>query len=315
MTTGRRICSVVATYNRYDTLPMAIDSLLRQSLPPEQREILVVDNSPDFAHAFDWQRRYAGTAGLRYVVRAEPGLSGARNAGACLTDALVVHFMDDDAVADVRLLEELLAVFDRTGAAVVGGRVRPAFPGARPGWLHDRLLGYLSVIDWGPTTRPLAEREWLAGANLAFDRRALEAGGMFNVNLGRSGGGEALMSNEEVDLISRITAAGGKVYYAATAGIDHYIDAGRLRRSWFRRRAAWQAASDFVKDPGGASARAGEAWRRVLVRMARWPATARNLHGLAAATDDPELFLEQVDAIYDLTLVTLAGFAGAGDDG
>lgn len=310
-----RICSVIATYDRYDTLPMAIDSLLRQSLPATEREVVVVDNSPDIAGALLWQRRYRATAGLRYIVRAEPGLSGARNAGAGLTRAGVVHCMDDDATADGRLLEELVDVFERTGAAIVGGRVRPAFTGPRPSWLHDRLLAYLSVIDWGAETRPLLPGEWLAGANLAFARDALEAAGLFSLNLGRRGAGEALLSNEETDLIGRITAAGGQAYYAPTAGIDHHIDARRLRRSWFRRRAAWQAASDFVRDQKAASARSGDAWNAVLDRLARFPARDRNLHGLAAATDDPGLFLQQVDAIYDLTIAALAGFAGAGDDG
>lgn len=30
--------------------------------------------------------------------------------------------------------------------------------------------------------------------------------------------------------------------------VEHVIDPARLSRSWFRRRAAWQAVSDLIKD-------------------------------------------------------------------
>ena len=49
--TGATITAAVCTYDRYDLLPKAIDSLTRQSLNSSQYRILVIDNSPDHQRA------------------------------------------------------------------------------------------------------------------------------------------------------------------------------------------------------------------------------------------------------------------------
>ena len=41
------ISAVVCTYDRYDLLEGAIETLIGQSMPAHQFEILIVDNSPD----------------------------------------------------------------------------------------------------------------------------------------------------------------------------------------------------------------------------------------------------------------------------
>ena len=45
------LSAVICTYNRYDLLPEAIESLVEQDLPAGSLEIIVVDNSPDQACA------------------------------------------------------------------------------------------------------------------------------------------------------------------------------------------------------------------------------------------------------------------------
>lgn len=178
----------------------------------------------------------------------------------------------------------------------------------RPPWLHDLALSYLSRIDWGSERRAIAEQEWLAGANLAFDVAALRRVGGFDAALGRSGGGATLVSNEESAALRRLRAAGFVLNYEPGAVVDHLVHAERLTQGWFRRRAAWQAVSDYLEDPQRAFRRAAAAWREIGHYSGRLPPWRRGLKSLEREATDPRLFMKQIHAIYLLTLKQLAGF-------
>jgi glucosyl-dolichyl phosphate glucuronosyltransferase len=75
------LSAVICTYDRYELLPEAIESLRRQDSPEGLIEIIIVDNSPDQAGAAEFGRRYAGLPGITYLTEATPGLSNARNIG------------------------------------------------------------------------------------------------------------------------------------------------------------------------------------------------------------------------------------------
>src|SRR5207237_8292281 len=85
---------VICTYNRYDLLPEAIESLIQQDIPAGSLEIIVVDNSPDQAGAARFAQRYAGLSNLTYLVEPRPGLSNARNIGTAAALGRIVHFID-----------------------------------------------------------------------------------------------------------------------------------------------------------------------------------------------------------------------------
>jgi hypothetical protein len=206
----------------------------------------------------------------------------------------------------------LLLAFETIGAhaAVVGGRVDPIWSAPRPPWLDDSMLGNLSVVNWGGQTRVAAANEWVAGTNIAFRVESILSHGGFSPKLGRSGSGAALLSNEETELIARIRAAGGELVYAPEARVSHLVDAGRLTPSWFRKRAAWQALSDFLMDPDRAAAQAKTGWPAMLKYFNALPPLERTVRGLICETDDPDLFNRQLSAIYTMTRLLLAGFEG-----
>ncbi len=295
-----RLSVVVPTYNRYDVLPDAIASLLAQRLPVEA---VVVDNSPDAAASAAFGARYGGAPGLRYLLETVPGLSNARNRGLSEARGEVVAFLDDDAIAGPGWSAAILHAFDTLGGAtaVVGGRVVPRWVTPRPAWLPDNLLSYLSIVDWGGALRPLRDGEWVAGCNLAFRRDAVAAAGGFSRGLGRTGGGASLMSNEENDIIARIRAAGGIVAYAPDAVVEHVIDPARLTQAWFRRRAAWQAVSDFASDAERATAYAPRAVGHL--RLLAGGGAPRL--GVYAPTEDPDIVNADVGGAYDLVMAML----------
>ncbi|MBS0251265.1 MAG: glycosyltransferase, partial [Proteobacteria bacterium] len=57
---------VVCTYDRYNLLDGAIESLLRQAA--ENFEIVIVDNSPDHERAQKHGEKYAGNKSVTYIV-------------------------------------------------------------------------------------------------------------------------------------------------------------------------------------------------------------------------------------------------------
>jgi glycosyltransferase involved in cell wall biosynthesis len=307
-----RITAAICTYNRYDLLPKAVASLERQSLAKADYEILVIDNSPDHAQSSEVAMGFRDVAGLTWIVEHTPGLSNARNVATRNAKSPIIAFMDDDAVAAPDWLEKLAAVFDRFGpqAEVVGGRVDPIWEVPQPKWLADSLLGNVSVVNWGGADRFAASGEWVAGTNIAFRTAALEKVGGFSVHFGRTRGGQALLSNDETDVIERMTAGGARLIYAPGAVVEHLVPAERLTQSWFRRRVAWQAVSDYLLDPQRLFEKAPGYWRGVTEFYARLPPKDRNPRGLYAEQTDPEMFRMQMSAIYNFTVVMLTGFRG-----
>jgi len=308
-----RISVAICTHNRYDLVSKAVASAAAQDLPPDQFHILVIDNSPDTERAAAFGSRFEGIENLSYVHETTPGLSNARNLAAVTCGTEFISFLDDDAIASPQWLREVLHAFDAFGdsAAIVGGRVLPIWGAPRPPWLHDKMLGSVSVVDWGGDLRLAEAGEWFCGANISFRTSAILDCGGFATNLGRKGSGSALLSNEEIKLVAEIKARGGLMIYAPLAVVDHLVEPKRLTHSWFRKRMAWQATSDFLMDPDQFTAKGTEQWLGVRNYLAARPPHERSVRGLLIDTDDPELFHWQLGAIYTLTAGLLAGFEGA----
>ena len=295
------LSAVICTYNRYDLLPEAIESLAGQDVPAGFLEIIVVDNSPDQAGAARFGQRYAGLSNLTYLVEPKPGLSNARNRGTAVALGRIVAFIDDDARACRSWAKELLhahAAFDGR-AGIVGGPIVPRWADEKPAWMGKPLLGYLSLVDLGHELRELSAGEWLAGCNISFDRASLISAGGFSTRLGRIGSGSTLLSNDEVEASERVRALGKVAIYAPKARVEHVIPSERLTPSWFRRRAAWQAVSDLLSEPEAAPALAEIALRR-----------------LSCTSDGNQLFgsfrsaaalKRDMDLAYGLVIVTLCG--------
>lgn len=306
---ARSIAAAICTYERYDLLPGAIESALAQSLPRASFEVIVVDNSPDPERSVRESAAFAHQPNLIWHHEPRPGLSNARNVAARLSSAPIIAYLDDDARADAVWLENIAGCFEQFGEnlGVVGGRIRPWWGAPRPDWLADEMLGDITVVDLGPERRLLRDGEWVAGANIAFRIDVLRAAGWFDTSLGRTGGGASLLSAEETALTDRIKAMGGLVAYDPLAAVDHWVDPDRLTQRWFRRRAAWQAVSDYLRDPKAKLARSEESWAAVKGFLLQQNPADRTLRGLALEKAGPAEFRWQVSAVYNAVTALLAG--------
>ncbi len=304
-----KITAIICTYDRYDLLPKAIDSLKNQLLPDDAYRIVIVDNSPDQEAAQQFGKRYLGDSAISYRLEAKPGLSNARNVAAQSTDTEFLCYMDDDAIASEQWLGKILEAFEVFGpdTAVVGGKVDPIWEVPRPQWLHDHLVGFVSVVDWGGDARIAAPTEYFAGTNVAYRTRDLLEFGAFATGLGRIGNSATLLSNEELELTNRIRASGKLLVYSPESVVNHLVPADRLSQSWYRKRVAWQAVSDFLMDSGATADRSAEGWERLLDYFNDLPPRARTVRGLFVDTDDPVLFQRQLDSIQSLIINLLDG--------
>ena len=118
------------------------------------------------------------------------------------------------------------------------------------------------------------------------------------------------MSNDETEVIGKIAAKGGRLIYAPDAAVEHLVPAERLTQSWFRRRAVWQAVSDYMLDPERAYDNAPDCWRGVTQFFARLPPKYRTPRGLYVDQHEPDMFDMQMSALYNFTTALLSGFNG-----
>ncbi|MBO0711228.1 MAG: glycosyltransferase [Acetobacteraceae bacterium] len=307
---SRAISVVVCTRNRADLLDQAIASVVAQDFPKSEYEIVVVDNGSS-DHTAEVARRYAAQANVRYVLEERVGLSIARNTGWQAASAPIVALFDDDAVARPGWLAAIAGAFRRAsgGVGVIGGRVSAIWLAPRPAWLADEIAGALTIIDWGPDEKVIADlrREWLAGANMAAPKAVINEVGGFHPWLDRVGGN--LLSSGDVHLQMRIVRRGYECRYVPDMTIDHLAPPSRLTQAWFKKRFYWQGMSDavmqIIEDSPSRSRRAEMAGRR-LVRVARSPA---RLKALALPTSDRAAFHAKCFVLIDLGYA--AGMLGA----
>ncbi len=254
----------------------AVDSLLGQTLPRHDYEIILVDNASTDNTA---EVLAAYGASGRILVEREPslGLSYARNRGLAAARAPCVAFLDDDAVAEPDWLGALLRAFEALPSiGCVGGLVLPRWEIPRPPWLHDALLPCLSVLDWGTEPCILSRPRFIAGANMAFRRGALEQAGGFDPGLGRMG--EDLLSGEEQDAVERVESLGWVTRYEPAAKIRHWVPRERLMPEWLLARAAAQGRTDAARLRKAAGGRRGVLRYRAFGTLLS-PRFARDLAG------------------------------------
>jgi GT2 family glycosyltransferase len=161
-----RVSVIIPTYRRNDLLANCLAALCRQSLAPDEYEVLVADNAGN-AETADLVKGMSGThaAPIIYVAaQHRRGPAAARNAGWRASRGEVLAFTDDDCVPDADWLRAGLAGID-DGADAVAGRLLMPLP-ERP-------------TDYEGDAAGLANAEFVT-ANCLCRRNAFEAVGGFD---------------------------------------------------------------------------------------------------------------------------------------
>lgn len=244
---GIQISVAICTLNRAGYLRKALQSLSKQTLDTDLYEVLVVDNNSTDQTKEVATEDFSHLPNLRYLFEPILGLSQARNTAWKQASGEYIAYLDDDAIASPQWLETILEIFNtrKPQPGCVGGKVEPIWEKPRPAWLSDKLLPYLTVIDWSDTPAILQGSKYAAGANMAFPKRVIEEIGGFETRLGRKG--KNLLSNEEMYVKDQLSALNYEIYYHPQASVKHHVAASRLEKQWFIDRSYWQGVSQAVQ--------------------------------------------------------------------
>lgn len=223
----------VYTERRLSQIRLALDSIARQTLPPSQL-IVVADHNPALCDCLAAEYPDLEVIPSKF----EKGLSGARNTGIEYAHGDVVVFLDDDARADPRWLETLLACYRDESVLGVGGLVLADWGSrSRPAWLPEEFDWVVGCSYRGlPETK--AEVRNPVGANMSFRRSAFDQAGLFDSSVGRTFASSRPLGCEETEFSIRLRrlSPGARIIYEPLAVVYHHVDRSRATWRYFLSR-------------------------------------------------------------------------------
>jgi peptidoglycan/xylan/chitin deacetylase (PgdA/CDA1 family) len=175
--TAPEITVVIPSHNRRELLLTLLESLARQTLPPDGFEVVVaLDGSSDGTE--EMLEELSMPYRLTTLPLTQGGVGRARNRGAERASGRFLLFLDDDMIADPMLLAEHLGAQQR-GHDIVGLGPMLLLPHAKPSrwarWRQERRMRYFERFVNG---RPLSFIDcW--GGNLCLPRELFLAVGGF----------------------------------------------------------------------------------------------------------------------------------------
>jgi glycosyltransferase involved in cell wall biosynthesis len=231
----------------------------------EAWELIVVDNgsadpTPEVVASFK------DRLPVRLVKESRAGLSMARNAGVAASRGDYILWTDDDVVVDVNWLRAWFAAFhERPDDAVFGGRTEPLYEEPRQAWFIENQahLGSLLAIRDEPGWVSVTTDRIPYGLNYAVrgvEQRLHPYDSELGVAPGRRRGGE------EVAVLRKILAEGGRGSWVWDATVRHVISAERQSEGYIR---TFYRAIGFVHPIGGVTAsrkrKIGLLWRTLYI--------------------------------------------------
>ncbi len=265
-----RLSLIIATYNRAEQLMVTLDSVARQTLSADRWECIVVDNNSK-----DDTRQRVETFAAEYpqlniVYHLEPnqGLSYARNAGIAKAQGDIIAFVDDDERIVPEFVEAYVELFDsKADAMSAGGKIVAEYPTGRPEWMSRYTEQPIAnPMDFGSEVKLFPERRIPGGGNMAMRRSVFEEVGVFNTNLGRTGG--RLIGGEESELFERMAERGMACYYVPRAVMYHIIPESKLQADYFERLSYNTGISQRLR-----AEMRGRKVRLYVMEVAKWCAT------------------------------------------
>jgi glycosyltransferase involved in cell wall biosynthesis len=257
------LSAVVCTHDRAALLRRMLESLCHQRLALDEFEVVLVDDGSTDA-TDEVARSFSSRLPLRYVYQRNAGLAAARNLGLFVARGEILLFLDDDDLADPRLLEAHAGAHRRRPepeVAVLG------YTQLAPELASDPLMHFVTQVGCLMFTYPVIEPgkildfTYFWGGRSSCKRSMLLDHGIFNPVF--------RFGCEDVELAYRLSRHGFAVVYEPAARSTMFRG---MSFDEFRLRVERQGRSNFVfsrlhreevvqrwtEVPG-----AGEAWRRL----------------------------------------------------
>ncbi|MFA6222711.1 MAG: glycosyltransferase family 2 protein [Desulfomonilaceae bacterium] len=243
---------IIPTLNRSASLKITLDSLLALNYPPQDYEILIVDNgSKDntrevAANTIEFHPAHE----IGYHYESLPGNLSARHKGALRSKGDILIFVDDDIQADPGWLTAVAEAFGDPKTHLVGGKNLPKYESTPPDWLdafwyRNGALNqcfYLSLVDFGDKLVEI-NPIYVWSLNLSIRRQTLfEVGGFHPDYIPKPF--QRYQGDGDTGLAWKVAAKGLKVMYHPRALVYHVIPECRLRVDYFRERMFFAGVCD-----------------------------------------------------------------------
>lgn len=225
----KAIAVCVCTYKRPLQLARLLNALTETERPADTTFVIVDnDGSDPQTQILVRDFREACRAPVTYVVENEPGLSAPRNAAfkaARAAGAKTVALLDDDEWPSKQWLKDLIDTQHKSGAAIVGGPVRPVFEAGNAPPARYQSLWYVQKGRLRGLTHVYCT------CNVLIDLGAVAFLGNepFSSAFRFTGG-------EDVVFFRRLHAAGIRMAWSEDATVFEGISAERTTLAWLRSR-------------------------------------------------------------------------------
>lgn len=231
-TFSKKLSFILCTHKISDVLYECMDALISQDQDKKDYEIVFVNNN----YKDDKIKEFVLDTGkknpdvtINYITAPFPGLSNARNAGLWEANGEIVHYIDDDSIADTHLAAECIKAFAKhEDAGVIGGNIKLEIPEncsdvvtkvTRPLWSELIIDGdkYKTAKDYG---------DFPYGANFAVRTQTLMQIGGFRTMYGRVGNNFA--GGEETLVCFMTEETGQKIGLNPKMKVKHKVDESRF---------------------------------------------------------------------------------------
>lgn len=242
-----KISVIIATYNRRDILPLTLEHLAKQTLPPSSFEVIVVDDgSPDDTEQVVSDIKNRLPYQLHYLKHANKGPGFTQNRGIKAAAAPIVCLIADDILLSPQGLEAHLEAHKKhpqSNAAILGKVVQ------------SPRLAEKSIFlkKWDPFKFRLLENYsevtyyYFWACNISCKKNFLLENGLYREQMGPAGAA----AHEDVELGYRLWKKGLSIFYAKEAlGYHYHIETleGAIKRA-YQRGLNWKEFRRLVDDP------------------------------------------------------------------
>ncbi len=216
MTSSLRCSVIVPVYNGVHTIVRCLDALAKQTVSPDEYEVIVVDDGSLDATAEQVRRQAQRHPALQITVlqQANAGPAAARNHGACHASAPILLFTDADCAPEPTWVAAMLAPF-----------ADPGVTGAKGAYLSDQTELSARFVqaeyeDRYQRMTGLEQIDFIDTYSAAYRRDVFLENGGFDVIF-------TTASVEDQEFSFRIAQKGYRLVFAPAARVKHIHD-----RTW-----------------------------------------------------------------------------------
>ena len=228
-----KLSILICTYNRADILAECLQSLTKQTAPPQDFEVLVINNNST-DHTQQTAESFIGKVpNLCVIVETQQGLSYARNRGYAEARADWVLYLDDDALASENLAERAIWTIENYDYQMFGGVALPWYKYPKPDWYKDQYVA-TNELPYD-TVSKIHGNQYAIGCIMVIKKSLFEQYGGFDVRLGMTG--KTIAYNEEIELQQRFRKHGIAIAHDPELIIHHLVAPYKLTVDWFFKSA------------------------------------------------------------------------------